>query len=164
MYPGLNISRNSSNYWLPEHVSVTVQNLFSASMDFAFVFYQDLPYFTCVCTLCACSFATSVPGMCITAKRHVKICLLACCRKRKKSTSVQWWVDGGRRGKTWGTGVVGRQWMSSSFTSLCGSVNSQSLYLLDVKLLFSIGNETACGEVAFICLETYMGVYLMQFL
>lgn len=111
-----------------------------------------------------CVVLPRLPGMCIIAKCHVKIFLLACCRKRKKSTSVEWWLDGGRRGKTWGTGVVGRQWMSSSFTALCCSVNSQTLYLLDVKLLFSIGNETACGEVAFICLETYMGVYLMQFL
>lgn len=41
--------------------------------------------------------------------------------------------------------------------TLCCSVNPQTLYSLYVKLLFSIGNETACGEVAFICLETYMG-------
>lgn len=33
--------------------------------------------------------------------------------------------------------------------ALCCSLHPQALYSVDVKLLFSIGNETACGEVAF---------------
>lgn len=33
--------------------------------------------------------------------------------------------------------------------TLCCSLHPQALYSVDVKLLFSIGNETACGEVAF---------------
>lgn len=76
--------------------------------------------------------------MFILATGHEKICLLACCRKRKKSISVHWWVNGKRRGKTWGTGVVGRQWMSASFTSLSTAVCILKLFTRWMRSFFSL--------------------------
>lgn len=50
---------------------------------------------------------------------------------------MQWWVNGKRRGKTWGTGAVGRRWMSSSFTWLSTAVCILKLFNRRMRSFFS---------------------------
>lgn len=130
---------------------------------------------TCVCTVCMYNILYILVSvfftlqylslLCVLAKGYEKIVLLACCRKRKKSISVYWWVDGGRRGKTWGTGVVGRRWMSSSSTSLSAAVCILKLFTRWMWSFFSL-LEMKQHVVKWLShhLEPHVLVHLMHFL